>query len=758
MSPLAKLAPEDSRARTTRGEGAMLHLWIQLYAFPSSTLTRSTAESHLRNIWTSSSSYRREKKSTGHAAAISEREPLSPASSPAVMTENYIRGALRDAWNGICTSEQREVATTKLVQALNHTVKAWECLAMGLLALDLAITLYGLSAKISDAVIPIPNEVAIIAFTELMVLIQLMQILLPVYPAEEFEMFAIPQQLREKSVCKWVSGVFGLQETEFPARRDEMSGNNLKAFGVFLIPIAAAVDAGFTLKSVLEAQSYPKSFTHFNNIRLNSSDLTLSIKKSARKLSSHFGTGIPQETSRQKGNPEYLICALTCHLALSKEFHLQLPFTESLPTHLIHLVNSVNTHKSPSLTTAFFLSIKPRLLSSPPKVSSSHKQPHHSFATKDLLPAQFFFHHTINPLHTPILNQHTTKILRMSSYVLGVLWAWNAYDEVLTKKLMNKAKPIPLPRKPSFKSTDVSIIVPTINTPDTFTDCLRLWLANKPKEIIIVTIERDLQRVHDLVKPVIIEGEDRISVMTADYASKRDQMVVGMKEAKGKILALVDDDAFWSTLETLPYLLAPFEDPKVGGVTGKQSARISADRRVPAVITPWEVASLRSLDNQNNVQAVRSAADGGCWCMVGRTMMVRTDIAQDPRFMEAITNDRWNGQLMNTGDDVFLTRWLMSENWDIAVQNAPQAEITTLVMRDSDLLYQMIRWQRNAIHYFVAGYYIWGWFRTYNAFARRFPYVSRQIWACFLLDNAHPILDVYAWLTISTEAWGTRDT
>ncbi|OHF03671.1 glycosyltransferase family 2 [Colletotrichum orchidophilum] len=399
----------------------------------------------------------------------------------------------------------------------------------------------------------------------------------------------------------------------------------------------------------------------------------------------------------------------------------------------------------------------------------------------------------------------------MSDYVLGALWAWFAYDEALTKYLMKKAKPIPLPEEPTYKSTDVSIIVATINTPDTFTDCLRLWLANKPKEIIIVTIERDLQRVLDLVKPVKNDGDDRISVEIAEYASKRYQMVVGIKQAKGKVVALVDDDAFWGTL-VLPYLLAGFEIPKIGGVTGKQSANISAERRNPAVITPWEVASLRSLDNQNNIQAVRSAADGGCWCMVGRTMMVRTDIVMDPRFMEAITNDKWCGQVMNTGDDVFLTRWLLTKGWDIAVQNAPEAEITTLVMQDSDLLYQMIRWQRNAIQsflttviyqpgiatfkkkhpymarkmverllrpviawvhiiafmkclfnqspiaYFVAGYYIWGWFWTYNAFARRFPWASRHIWACFLLDNAHPILDVYAWLTLSTEAWGTRDT
>ncbi|OHF03672.1 hypothetical protein CORC01_00991 [Colletotrichum orchidophilum] len=157
------------------------------------------------------------------------------------MGGNFFQDALRDAWNGICTSEQQEIAMANLTQALNHTMKTWECLVMGLLALDLTITLYGLGAKISDAVILIPDEVAMIAFAELIVLIQLMQILLPVYPAEEFEIFAIPQNLREKSVCKWASGVFGLQEAEFPGRHHEMNENNLKAFGVFLIPVAVAV-------------------------------------------------------------------------------------------------------------------------------------------------------------------------------------------------------------------------------------------------------------------------------------------------------------------------------------------------------------------------------------------------------------------------------------------------------------------------------------------------------------------------------------
>ncbi|GKT46853.1 uncharacterized protein ColSpa_07034 [Colletotrichum spaethianum] len=289
----------------------------------------------------------------------------------------------------------------------------------------------------------------------------------------------------------------------------------------------------------------------------------------------------------------------------------------------------------------------------------------------------------------------------MADIVLSAFWAWYTYDEALTKDLAKKLKPIPLPENPSYKSTDVSIIVATIDTPDSFTDCLRLWLANHPKEIIIVTIDRDLQRVHDLVKPVITDGDDRISVMTAEYASKRYQMVVGIKEAKGKIFAFVDDDAFWGTLKVLPYLLAPLEDPNVGGTTGKQSALIVPGRRNPAVITPWEVASLRSLDNQNYIQSVRSAADGGCFCMVGRTMIVRAEIVMDPRFIHAITTDTWCGKLLNTGDDVFLTRWLQNEGWDIAIQNAPEAEIKTLVFDNSNFLSQLVRWQRSAIQSFL---------------------------------------------------------
>jgi hypothetical protein len=62
-----------------------------------------------------------------------------------------------------------------------------------------------------------------------------------------------------------------------------------------------------------------------------------------------------------------------------------------------------------------------------------------------------------------------------------------------------KYTPTPLPAAPAHLPGDVSVIIPTISTEDSFAECLGLWLENEPKEVIIVTITRDLARVTQLV-------------------------------------------------------------------------------------------------------------------------------------------------------------------------------------------------------------------------------------------------------------------
>lgn len=113
-------------------------------------------------------------------------------------------------------------------------------------------------------------------------------------------------------------------------------------------------------------------------------------------------------------------------------------------------------------------------------------------------------------------------------------------------------------------------MVATIDTPDTLPESLRQWLSNDPHEIIIVTIRRDVQLVHHLVSQVP-QAAEIIQIVTCDIINKREQLAKGIRMARGQIIALVDDDAFWPTTSVLPYLLAGLEeDPDVGGVQGKQ--------------------------------------------------------------------------------------------------------------------------------------------------------------------------------------------
>lgn len=149
---------------------------------------------------------------------------------------------------------------------------------------------------------------------------------------------------------------------------------------------------------------------------------------------------------------------------------------------------------------------------------------------------------------------------------------YNLKEKWLAKVLCDEYVPYDIPENPGFLPEDVSIIVPTIDTEDTFTECLRLWLANNPREIIVVTVPRDLTRVHQLIQPIQRPDFDKIHVYTVAQANKRAQLIRGIKASTGCILALVDDDTFWPHDQVMQYLLAPFEDEyrDVGAVGGPQ--------------------------------------------------------------------------------------------------------------------------------------------------------------------------------------------
>lgn len=123
---------------------------------------------------------------------------------------------------------------------------------------------------------------------------------------------------------------------------------------------------------------------------------------------------------------------------------------------------------------------------------------------------------------------------------------------------------------------------------------------------------------------------------------------------------------------------------------------IADHRRVSSEITPWEVAAIRCMEVQNRIQAVRFAADEGCFCLIGRTMLIRSTILQDEEFLGSMCNDHWAGNKLSTGDDCFISRWMMDHGWEFCIQNAPESEILTLIPNDSKMLLQNVRWKRSS--------------------------------------------------------------
>ncbi|KAM0229429.1 hypothetical protein ACHAPO_009972 [Fusarium lateritium] len=206
--------------------------------------------------------------------------------------------------------------------------------------------------------------------------------------------------------------------------------------------------------------------------------------------------------------------------------------------------------------------------------------------------------------------------------------------------------PVPL-EKPTFLTNTVSILIVTIDTPDEFTNTLRSCLASQPKEIIVVTIPRDVSRVEALVSPVLNETNDvPITIMTVPKPGRRTQMALAAREATGDILCFVDDDTVWPSKKVLPYLLAGFENPKVGGVVGRQSTWIPKERQSPGALTPWEVAAIRKLSSNNEKQMLLHASGGGIWCLTGRTMLLRTAAIKPGSFLDDWTNEIFWGRLL----------------------------------------------------------------------------------------------------------------
>ncbi|KAJ3096362.1 hypothetical protein HK100_005587, partial [Physocladia obscura] len=267
-------------------------------------------------------------------------------------------------------------------------------------------------------------------------------------------------------------------------------------------------------------------------------------------------------------------------------------------------------------------------------------------------------------------------------------WFWYLFKLVVYLFVYKPMKPRCHPEFSPAK--DVTIVVPTIDHGKEFEEALMTWLACDPSEIIVVTIEAARAPLELIARRCDPESQV-VRVITVPKANKRLQMIAGINETKTDILVFCDDDVIWpSTL--LTWILAAFENPKIGGVGTSQTA-IPLGKR----FTIWEILAAYRISIRNVEICATTAVDGGVCCLSGRTAAYRTDILRDPNFQYNFANEFWVKKYhQHSGDDKFLTRWLHSHHWDTWIQACPQADIKSTFKDNYKFLLQLLRWTRNS--------------------------------------------------------------
>lgn len=235
----------------------------------------------------------------------------------------------------------------------------------------------------------------------------------------------------------------------------------------------------------------------------------------------------------------------------------------------------------------------------------------------------------------------------------------------------------------------LTIIAQTLGDQPDYVANVISWLAGDPGAILIVTVAEKLEKVRAMIEPL---GDPRIRVSSVKQASAREQLSEGIRRTTTPFLIVIDDDVSLSP-QTLQQIAVALSDPVVGGVTTIQQVCPSNGR----FLTTWESFGALNLVRRNILHSFLAYfANGHVLNLSGRTSAYRTKILQREEFYFALQNDYWRGRHhIRTGDDNFLTSWVVQRGWQTRFINDQNALITTTVAADSAYYKQVLRWSRD---------------------------------------------------------------
>lgn len=270
--------------------------------------------------------------------------------------------------------------------------------------------------------------------------------------------------------------------------------------------------------------------------------------------------------------------------------------------------------------------------------------------------------------------------------IVGVL-SWSVWTIRVT--LSKLYSPVPA----GFKTT-TSVVVPAYREdPDILMRCLRSWLAEDPTEVIIVPDVADV----DVIDRLHLIHDPRLRVLPFAHQGKRSALGVGMRAATGEVIILSDSDTEWEP-GLLDAVVAPFADPRVGGVGTRQNVYMP-ESSVWRRVANWmiDVRYLDYVPSQGRAGAVA--------CLSGRTAAYRRSAVLP--VLGHMEFEFFLGRLCISGDDGRLTWLVLAAGY----KTVHQSTARTLSMFPDALrpfLKQRLRWSRNSYRCYLTA--IWkGW-------------------------------------------------
>lgn len=264
----------------------------------------------------------------------------------------------------------------------------------------------------------------------------------------------------------------------------------------------------------------------------------------------------------------------------------------------------------------------------------------------------------------------------VSLFVLFFTYLWAMWT--LKAALARRYRPTPSVPQRAWRTT---VIAPVYREPEPlFRRVLASVVANRPTELIVVVDGGDERLV-----AVAEEYADR--VLAIPKAGKRVAIRAGLtaSDPTTDIVLVLDSDTIWAP-GALDELLAPFADPKVGGVTPRQ-AIFDRDANRVRRLADW-IEDLRY-----GLTVPAQSTRGAVGCLAGRTIAYRRE-AFEPA-VDALVAQRVLGVPQHIGDDRVLTNELLRRGWRTVYQSS--AVVWTDAPNDWRTFWrQQLRWGRSS--------------------------------------------------------------